>query len=100
MISTKQPSLRHLVQLGNTRSTSGKAMLARSKYNTFHDCNNWRGEANWPVAADKSMVTFLKNVTKASFQAVGREEELKDLLNRMDNGTLSCCPHSLRDKIG
>ena len=36
-------------------------------------------------------------VTKASFQAVDRKEELKDL---MDNGTLSCCPHSLRDKIG
>ena len=47
------------------------------------------------------MVTFLKiGVTKASFQAVGRKEEFKDLLNRMENGTLSCCPHSLRDKIG
>ena len=39
-------------------------------------------------------------VIHASFQASGRVEELNDLLNKIDNGTLSCCPHSLRDRIG
>ena len=36
-------------------------------------------------------------VTKASFQAVGKDKELNDLLNKMDSGILSCCAHSLGD---
>ena len=36
-------------------------------------------------------------VTRASFQAVGKDEELSDLLSGMDNGMLSCCAHSLSD---
>ena len=39
-------------------------------------------------------------VTKASFQVVGKDEELNDLLNKMDSGILSCCAHSLSDNIG
>ena len=39
-------------------------------------------------------------VTKASFQVVGKDEELNDLLNKMDSGIFSCCAHSLSDNIG
>ena len=39
-------------------------------------------------------------VTKASFQVVGKDEELNDLLNKMDSGILSYCAHSLSDNIG
>ena len=41
-------------------------------------------------------------VTKANFQAVRKDEELNDLLNKMASGVLKegCCAHSLSDNIG
>ena len=44
---------------------------------------------------------FLKiGVTIASFQELGRAEELNDLLNKIESGTLNCWLHSLKDNIG
>ena len=39
-------------------------------------------------------------VIKVSFQVVGKDEKLSDLLNKMDSEILSCCAHSLSDNIG
>ena len=43
---------------------------------------------------------FIDAGGKVSFQVVGKDEELNNLLNKMNSGMLSCCAYSLSDNIG
>ena len=73
-----------------------------SDYNyECHDFNNGRRKANSPLFTDNCTITFLINgrMTRASFQAMGKDEKLSDLLNRMDNGVLSCCARCLSNMV-